>query len=405
MRSQITKGQSLVIVKTRVSVYRSVFLFAGIALWFCVFAPNFFAQTSPYLKWKTTAGERAVLEVHGLSRATLRQLETARWTIARWQRLLSVFAGETSAALPPMLGAYHIANDVLQFVPQFPLEPGIVYQAVFRPANLPGTARRQTPALTAAFQLPPRNTMPTTFVTQVYPSADELPENLLKFYLHFSAPMRRGGIYNYIELRDETGKQVELPFLEIDEELWDPTLTRLTLFIDPGRIKRGVKPLEEIGPSLEAGKRYSLVIKADWRDGAGNPLKSEFQKSFRVGSPDRTPPDPAVWQLTAPAAAAREALTLVFSEAMDQALAQRVITVHHQSGAPVAGTVRLEDREQRWVFTPDAIWQAGAYELRIQTTIEDLAGNNIGKPFEVDLFEGIERKLTTQSVKLSFTIR
>ena len=32
---------------------------------------------------------------------------------------------------------------------------------------------------------------------------------------------------------------IELPFLEIDEELWDPAMMRLTLFIDPGRIKRG----------------------------------------------------------------------------------------------------------------------------------------------------------------------
>jgi len=34
--------------------------------------------------------------------------------------------------------------------------------------------------------------------------------------------MQRGHIYDYIHLRNEAGQNVELPFLEIDEELWNP---------------------------------------------------------------------------------------------------------------------------------------------------------------------------------------
>jgi hypothetical protein len=41
----------------------------------------------------------------------------------------------------------------------------------------------------------------------------------------------------------------------------------------------------------------------------------------------------------------------------------------------------------------------------VQTTIEDLAGNNIGKPFEVDTFEGVERRITNQTVSVPFEIR
>jgi hypothetical protein len=48
-----------------------------------------------------------------------------------------------------------------------------------------------------------------------------------------------------------------------------PDMTRLTLFIDPGRIKRGVAPLEEIGPALHAGKRYTLEIDSGWHDASG----------------------------------------------------------------------------------------------------------------------------------------
>ena len=47
----------------------------------------------------------------------------------------------------------------------------------------------------------------------------------------------------------------------------------------------------------------------------------------------------------------------------------------------------------------------GSYKLLIQTIIEDLAGNNIGKPFEVDVFEGIQRQLTNPTAILLFEVR
>lgn len=358
------------------------------------------------LAWKpaSTNSNQFIVEVIGLNAATLKRLQQARWQPSQWQRLLAVYAGQ-APGLPPMLGAYRIAGDTLCFEPQFPLEPGLTYQAVFHPEHLPGQRSAASQPLTATFQLPPRNTTPSTVVTQIYPTAEVLPENLLKFYLYFSAPMSRGQIYEYIHLREAAGKEIELPFLEIDEELWDATLTRLTLFIDPGRIKRGVLPLEEIGPALEAGKSYTLIIDRAWRDGAGTPLKQGFHKTFRVAPPDREPLDPARWQIQSPKSGTREPLVVSFSKPLDHALAQRLINVSDAAGAVVAGRVALADQERRWVFVPANPWASGRYQLLVQTTIEDLAGNNIGKPFEVDLFEGVQRRITTSSIKLPFEVR
>jgi hypothetical protein len=242
-------------------------------------------------------------------------------------------------------------------------------------------------------------------VTRIYPTESLLPENLLKFYVHFSAPMSRGQIYEHIHLREDSGGEVELPFLQIDEELWDPTMQRLTLIIDPGRIKRGVRPLEEIGPALQHGRRYTLEIDAAWHDAQGLPLKAPFRKPFRVGPADRLPPDPKEWKLTPPRTGRQNAVSLVFPDPMDEALAQRLIHVARQSGEPVNGTPRLDRKERRWTFTPAQPWQPGRYRLIIATTIEDLAGNNIGKPFEVDLFENVPRQSSTASIQLSFEPR
>ena len=41
-------------------------------------------------------------------------------------------------SLPPMLGVYRIQDNALRFEPQFPLEPGVTYQAIFHPEQLPG---------------------------------------------------------------------------------------------------------------------------------------------------------------------------------------------------------------------------------------------------------------------------
>ena len=123
----------------------------------------------------------------------------------------------SASDLPPMAGAYRVEANALRFEPQFPLEPGLRYRAVFRPDQLPG-GNKAAP-ITSAYQSPMRSATPATLVSRVYPSADTLPENLLKFYVHFTGPMSRGNIYDHIRLRDENGRDVELPFLEIERRV------------------------------------------------------------------------------------------------------------------------------------------------------------------------------------------
>jgi hypothetical protein len=182
-------------------------------------------------------------------------------------------------------------------------------------------------------------------------------------------------------------------------------MTRLTLFIDPGRIKRGVKPLEEIGPSLEAGQRYTLVIDREWRDAAGLPLAETFRKEFAVVAPDRTPPEPKRWTIRAPAAGSRDPLVVQFDEPLDAALAQRLIRVRADGRELELSEMHLTDGERGLEFTPVEPWPRGELQLTVVTTIEDLAGNNVGKPFEVDLFEGVEQRINRELVSVPFVTR
>ena len=377
--------------------------------------PSKFPAEFP-IRWVVdpTKSNRATVVVSGLTPEMVRDLEKPGRTLDQWAKILAVrmFSDrlfengaptERRVFDPPILGSYRVEKGTLCFDPQFPLDRGVRYLASFRPDGLGGFYHTlDTSSSPASFQLPDAPPGTPTVVRQVYPSADVLPENLLKFYLHFSAPMRGGDIYRHIHLRNEAGKDIELPFLELGEELWNPAMTRLTLFIDPGRIKREVKPLEEIGPALEAGKRYTLVIDRAWTDANGQPLKESFRKPFKVGPPDRDPPDVKLWKLQPPQRGSSKPLVLSFPKPMDHALAQRMIRVVVPPGELVAGEAVLEDQERRWIFTPAQPWKAGPHTVLVQTTIEDLAGNNIGKAFEVDLFENVQRGLTNLTVKLPF---
>jgi hypothetical protein len=314
--------------------------------------------------------------------------------------------GAISAGQPGVLGSCRFEGGVASFRSRFPAERGMRYEARLDLGVVPGFAGRGE--VSASFEVPgdDRNAAPTTVVSRVAPSADTLPENLLKFYLEFSAPMSRGEAYEHVRLLDlgAGGKPVERPFLELGEELWDPRGVRFTLRFDPGRVKTGLKPREDLGPVLVAGKSYALVVDRGWHDAEGRPLKAEFRKTFRAGPADVTPPDPNIWKVEPPRSGTRAPLVVRFPEPLDRAMLQRVVGVTDPTGRPVTGTRAVADDERSWLFTPDRTWTPGRYSLLVDRELEDLAGNSIGRPFEVDLFEKVDQSATPETVTVPFTI-
>ncbi len=341
------------------------------------------------------------VEATGVAPEILRGLVGFENTAADWAAVLAVFAEQPggAATMPPMAGRWRIVGSNLRFAPQFPLVRGVRYRAELRVGGVV--------AAISFFQMPADTAVATTVVARVFPSASVLPENQLKFYVHFSAPMSRGGVYGHIRIRDAAGQPIDLPFLELDEELWDLTMTRLTLLIDPGRIKRGVKPLEDIGPVFEAGKKYSLSVDVACIDANGRRLRAGFEKKFGIGAADRMPPDPARWKIRAPAAGTRAPLVVEFDEPLDHALALRMIrvVVRERSEVETSGEAALADEERRWSFTPAQPWPRGNFDLTVERTIEDLAGNNIGKTFDVDLLEQVDRRDEPRSVAVGFEVK
>lgn len=332
---------------------------------------------------------RAEFRIHGLDPDSLDRLAAESPSPDRWTNLVPVSVDAGTHSQPPMLGSYRVSDRNLVFVPRYPLERSISKYTVEIDASLLARPDKVRIVVDAKFAPDRPSDRPNTTVQAVYPSRGTLPENTLRFYLVFSAAMSRGEAYDHIRLLDGAGRPIADPFLELGEELWSVDGKRFTLLFDPGRIKRGLKPREEVGPVLEAGKRYTLVIEAGWLDARGNPLGKEFRKPFRVGPADETVPDPRKWTIQAPRAGTRDPLMIRFPEPLDRALAARLISILDPMGDPVRGVVRIESEETVWTKTPEAPWQEGAYQMVVGADLEDLAGNSVRRRFDVDLFEPI----------------
>jgi hypothetical protein len=358
------------------------------------------SESAPVIKLVTpAAGVTSHVEVTGLSDDTLERLNDARYTHEQWSALLRVSVAQDA---PAMLGTYQTSESALTFTPAFPFDAGRTYIVRLDPARLPG-GMPTAAAIVTDVGLPPSTAVPSTSVARLYPSSDVVPENLLRMYIEFSAPMGRRNGLDHLQLFDDKGAIVEAPFLPIDYEFWSPDRRRFTVFFDPGRVKDGILPNQEMGRPLKAGRLYTLVVGREWRDEHGLPLKEEYRHVLRVGPAQTHQIEPSTWRILPPPAGRRDPLVVTFREPLDHGLLMRALGVR-AGGAQVAGDIRIEAGETRWVFTPHEPWRAGSYQLLALSILEDVAGNQIGRAFEVDNFDTVDKAPDPQSILLPFTI-
>jgi hypothetical protein len=331
---------------------------------------------------RLTADSPPVVEVVGVPASELKALEL-RVTVA------------DAADAPPLAGTTTV-GDTLRFAPRFPLVPGVKYRASFA---------RNGATTTAELVVPKPPAPPPACVTAVYPSAATLPENALRLYVQFSAPMTRGDSYPHVKLLDAAGKEVPAPFLELGEELWSADGTRFTLLFDPARVKRGLVPHEEDGPVLVAGRRYTLVVDRAWRDEHGTPLRAGYRKEFAAGPADAEPVDLGAWAVTPPAAGSTQPVVVKLPKPLDRALLHRLVWVADADGKKLAGTLGVGGSERVVTFAPARSWPAGRYQVVADARLEDPCGNRVGEPFEVDGFPPVRDQLVPATASRWFAVK
>lgn len=273
----------------------------------------------------------------------------------------------------PILGNYSSTDTALLFEPLIPFSPGNEYGVFISNKKVGG------------FHIAAPSANDAPVVMAVYPNMDTLPENTLKLYLQFSQPMREGQSAKYIHLVKNNTDTLPGVFLDLQPELWNEDRTVLTVWFDPGRIKRDLQPNLRLGPPLKEGGHYQVVIDKDWHSAAGLALRDNHITAFVAGKRDSLSPDPATWNIRIPAKGTLQPMKIIIDEPLDYFLLLECLQVRREDKSIVKGHFDVANTGDHIQFIPAEPWQAGNFYLAVATKLEDLAGNNINRVFDRDI--------------------
>lgn len=270
-----------------------------------------------------------------------------------------------------MLVALKEANGEVQIAPRFSLRTGARFALTINwPNAAPFSAEFALNAVAAA----------APDLVKFSPQQSLIPANTLRFYLSFSEPMARGQVRDSIRLVRGDSQIVDSPFLNLETELWDGNQKRLTLLLDPGRIKQGVGPNAIAGAPLVDGQRYQLVVSGKMKSAKGVVLGSDRRAVFEVGAPERRAIDPQGWDVTTPRSGSSLPFTVAFDRIMDSGAALRLLSLIDPNGSAVSGMLYTDGGG--WSLTPSTPWEPGHYQLLVDPELEDVAGNTIRAAFD-----------------------
>jgi len=225
---------------------------------------------------------------------------------------------------------------------------------------------------------------------EIHPAGPVVPVNLLRFELRFDRPQRLPFDVERLKLLD--GQGIEIQHALLDVALPDADGRRITVLLDPGRVKTGVGPNLEAGRALKEGATVSLLVAGSDAD------PSPVQKTWRVTAAVSHPLQPQLWQLGAPRQGSRDALTVDLRTPIGSA-GERLIVVVNGRGHRVEGSVTLDDGDATWRFKPARPWATGRHRLVTHPGLEDPAGNRRCAAFEAPI-RSVE---TCEGASLEFT--
>jgi hypothetical protein len=210
---------------------------------------------------------------------------------------------------------------------------------------------------------------------RISPRANVLPTNTLRFYVHFprsgEAHFDRGQLW----LLNEEEQVVRDPFLVLSQELWSLDGRRLTVLMEPGRIKRGLGADPAHDPALVVGRTYSFVVTA---------LGQTARHTFRVSGPVLDAINETDWRFVSPTVGSLDPAVVHFDRVMDAALCQDEVGVLTPSGEVVQTRVSLAPDGTAMQLIPSHPWRAGEHHLVASERLEDICGNRLGEALDHD---------------------
>jgi hypothetical protein len=227
---------------------------------------------------------------------------------------------------------------------------------------------------------------------RIFPQAKVLPANTLRFYIHFPRSAEAHFDRDQLWLLNEEETVVRDPFLVLSQELWSVDGRRLTVLMEPGRIKRGLGADPSHDPALVVGRTYSLVVTA---------LGQTARHTFRVSDPVLEAIDETDWRIVSPTVGSLDPAVVHFDRVVDAALCEDEIGVLTPSGQAVQTRVSPAPDGTSVQLILSHPWTAGEHSLVVSDRFEDVCGNRLGEALDHDLSAGGRPRVGT----INFTPR
>ncbi len=301
-----------------------------------------------------------------------------RWTLSDDRKVVTIAADARpeAAELRPVGVERGMALTIVQAAEgrfalhaNWPLMAGTDYRLYLESGGKERVLSVSVPAVAA----------PPAAAARLSPEMPVLPANILRLHLFFDTPMARGQVADHVRLIDARGREIPHAFLNLGVELWSADQRRLTLMLDPGRLKRGVGPNLALGAPLEPGNRYAVEALAGMRDARNRPLARGLRHWFVAGVAERTAISPDEWRIDAVSGELR----VRFGRAMDEPSVIRTLRLRGRGTSSATAVPRLaEDGSALWPLA--TVPEGSSLELLVGPGLEDAAGNTICGAFEVE---------------------
>ncbi len=217
-------------------------------------------------------------------------------------------------------------------------------------------------------------------VVNIFPQSDSLPVNIMRFYVEFSHPMQEMNIYEHVHLIDNKGQKGDSVFYQYPHEFWNNTRTKVSLLVDPGRVKRGLIAHNRLGRAFEEGVTYHLKIDSLLLNFEDQPLQKSVTKTFVAITEDIQAPNVNDWQLSQPRIETVEPLIINLKDKIDHVSAQTLLRIT-QNNQLVEGHFEMKG-DTSLAFIPKSDWSRGKYQLSINSKLEDLTANSVNQVFD-----------------------
>ncbi|GAA4278685.1 hypothetical protein [Aquimarina mytili] len=289
--------------------------------------------------------------------------------------LVNIYVWDSDLNQPteyPLEGNYKKDGDnVVAFTPNFPLLHNTQY--VLIASTTRGKIQKR-------FTLPKQKMTPLE-VSTIYPTADTLPENLLRAYIEFSQPMKTTNNLEHIKLINSKGEEIKGAIFNNAYELWDTSQKRLTIIFDPARVKTDLVANKNLGRALQPGEQFSIKIDS-LQDIYGQKLQQTYIKTFNVVNQDTISPNVNDWTFELPKSNTKKPLQIQFKAAIDRMSLFSRIGLIDKDEKPIKGKIEIKNNEKGWYFVPESKWKTGEYQIIVNSRLEDPSGNNLNGLFD-----------------------